>query len=221
MIPLPEDLSVKIARAERHVRELDDACRSFADSGALELVPVEGEGHVPEFSSWGVKVRQIKPTPTEIPAIFGDAIQCIRSTLEYLARALVESNGGTPMDKAGAAGTTFPVVNTSPPKGLQIGGGVDPGALSLVEDLQPYQGPRSDREGLARLHSLSVADKHRVLQVVTSGTALPSALLLYAGSSVAPYGVVSPLMRWVKGGEWAIMPMIPLPIGAQGEVWGA
>jgi hypothetical protein len=219
-IPLPNDLALKIRRAETLLRELDDVCRSYTESDPIILVPVP-ENRDSREASWGVRAKATSDAPEELSALVGDIVNNIRAPLDYLARALVVSNGGVPVDGRGPK-TAFPLVHTRPAstQGVAVSGGVHPAALEKIRDLQPYNNTLEGR-ALGLLSRLSNEDKHRAPHVTAAGMAIPSGVTLKNVGQAEPYGMVTPLMRSLRDGEWAIMPIFPAPLGARVIVSGS
>jgi hypothetical protein len=207
-IVLPDSIPLKIERAEQLLREIDKVCNTYADSSPATLVAVASDLPPTEFGLvWGVKAR-ILPSPPELRALVGDFIHNLRSVMEYLARALVISNGGTPIDEGGRK-TQFPISSKNTAPDVTIAGGVDAGALAIVRSLQPGPTGIADRHPLSLLNFLSNEDKHHAPLVVAGGTAMPAAFVIRS-SGVDPLGHISPLARWLLDGEWAVMPMFPI-----------
>lgn len=156
-----ERVLVKVVRAEELLEELRQligvyAHQHFQPIPARLVVQPEGgyfqvDGPIPLYSHG------------PHAAIIGDVVHNLRSSLDHLAWQLVEANGGTPSDKPGEQ-TAFPIRDVRR-KELRIHGGVDPRALKVIEDLQPYNvHPESPTDAdLWHLHRLDIVDKHHGL----------------------------------------------------------
>ncbi|RUR01223.1 hypothetical protein [Labedella endophytica] len=213
LIPLPDDLELKIERAEHHLRELDEMVTDYTSGLPMTLLPsTDGTRIDDQQVPWGVRANLREPPPRAIRAVAGDVGNNIRSVLDYLARALVRSNGGTPVD--GPGGTQFPIRVTPSMKALVIAGGVSAGALTEIATLQPGPDGTKNRHPLALLNRLNNGDKHQQPTVVAGGLTIPSAFRIVDLAAEPPYGMVSSLLRWLVHDEWAVMPMFPFREGA-------
>lgn len=206
-IVLPEDILIKIERAEELVRQIDDVCRGYANTVPASLVPVADPTPLPDGRvAWGVKARIVAP-PRELRALVGDAVNNLRSSLEYLARALVVTNEGTPVD-SGRLKTQFPISYGEAPSTVSIGGGVPAEALDIVRSVQPGPDGIAERHPLALLRELSNQDKHRAPMIVAGGTPIPAAFSIRT-TNPEENGFVSPLLKWLADGDWAYAPAFP------------
>jgi len=153
----------KIHRADMHHKALESELRSYIDTKPYRLRVVNdhstlARGVVNEF----LVVDHVDPIPLDIPVRIGEIAYQLRSALDQLAWQLVLANGGQPVIKR----TAFPILDTAPSV-LRIAGGVDPAALAIIEELQPYkrsQDPQTDVLWL--LSELNNIDKHRLPIVV-------------------------------------------------------
>jgi hypothetical protein len=105
------------------------------------------------------------PIDSEIAMRLGDALHNLRSTLNHLARALVEATKVSFDPRK----TSFPIFDTpegykSLSRGRVVGLGKHP--LELLDGIQPYKGGLGDR--LWQLHELDIIDKHRMLLTLAS-----------------------------------------------------
>ncbi|MBF4597163.1 hypothetical protein ITJ50_00985 [Curtobacterium sp. VKM Ac-2889] len=213
-IALPESIVTKVERAEHLVRELDQMCQIYDESRPIELVAERlPTSDIPGNDIWGVRARVVKQPPREVAAVAGDIAHNLRSSLEYLARALVVTNGGEPID-TGRQKTQFPIVNWSDLTKLTIHGGVEAEAMDVVRSVQPGPDGASSRHPLAVLGALNNEDKHHAPLVTAGGTASPAAFIIRTVEA-DPVGIISPLARWLRDGEWAVKPCFPLPADAE------
>jgi hypothetical protein len=156
----------KIHRAGMHLDDLKTEEARFLETKPYRLRVVNDHGHhgqdiINEF----VIVDQVAPIPIELPLLVGEVAYQLRSALDHLAWQLVLANNGTPVIKT----TAFPVFDTQP-KQLKIAGGVDPQALAIVENLQPYKrGQDAKSDPLWMVSELCNIDKHRLLVIVGLG----------------------------------------------------
>lgn len=148
---------VKLARAARHIQELEAVARSYLASTPFTLTRTEEpNGDL----IWRVKIN--RPVPLEWSAIVGDAVHNLRSALDLLAWQLVEINGAQ-----ASRDTCFPITQSVPPQFEQTLqralNGAHPRAIRLVRRLKPFAGGNIV---LAQLHALDITDKHRLVLVV-------------------------------------------------------
>lgn len=156
----------KVARGDEHIDALREAVRDHFDKDKHTLV-VKKDANRPD----GVRFDLPMDAPARIALIAGDAVQNLRSALDYLACALVVGNNSKPTEA-----TQFPLMlrnidgkgNTIP---VKIDGEVHPDALAVVEALQPYHAGHPSQAAMVRLgqlKELSNVDKHRHLPIVVT-----------------------------------------------------
>lgn len=163
----------KFSRAQAHLETLRTMVSSYLDNsrdgwraeagpGSWKFAPrdLDMEAEWNRWSDWSV--------------VAGDVVHNLRSSIEHLAGALVQANGGRPDDK-----TTFPVwrfrrtdgrgahalpnVVPDPP-------GVDLGARQVLDHVQPYTlADRWPMHPLWWLHAMWNQDKHRLLLLSIPG----------------------------------------------------
>jgi hypothetical protein len=121
---------------------------------------------LPQISHYAIRLATVNPLPHCIPIIAGDAVHNLRSALDHLAWQLVEAGGGNPNDR-----TSFPIITADAKAGQRYASAVGqgemakmkPGALNLLESIQPY---KSGDDTLAAIHQLDIWDKHRLIVAV-------------------------------------------------------
>lgn len=159
----------KLRRAEQHVDELYAAIATWTSNESLEkiiTVSRDHEWHTVLYSS------PHKRSPEMIPLICGDAIQNIRTSLDYAVCDLVRATGEKVSNHHAwpichsIKDFTNRVENNPKPKlsplhGIRINGQ----AWKVIEQAQPYNRPLQSRDDLAILAALSNRDKHRDLYV--------------------------------------------------------
>lgn len=146
----------KIERAEQHINDLDAAVCAF-HNGARKPCTL-GAKDYPASGKTLYEVEFVADIPARIPMLIGDALQNLRTSLDYLANELVLAGGGTP-DKR----TAFPITESaqkylseSPRKVF----GMRQEAIDKIASYKPYNGGNNT---LWRLHALNNRDKHRLL----------------------------------------------------------
>jgi len=167
------DIRAKIKRAEKYVRDLEKRLQSFRKRDPYGLrVEVD-----PQSGDQVYRVQIRARIPRAVPLLIGEILYHLRGSLDHLAWQLVLANGATP--RTGGNGTSFPIFETAAkyksdsPRKIQ---GMSPGAISILDALQPYQG---GNDILWKLHELNNIDKHRLLLV-------------------AAFGSGTPVVRWIK-----------------------
>jgi hypothetical protein len=156
---------IKLARADSHIKELDELIRPEIHAATSSIVS--------ELSSERTKlVYKIERTPRIDPGwsrIVGDALFNLRSAFDHLAWQLVCLDGGVPSEH-----TQFPVYDSRlnakrNPRSVTIRPQINrPDILTALDDVQPYQ--RHDLnmwlDSLWLVHHLNRIDKHRLLLAV-------------------------------------------------------
>jgi hypothetical protein len=148
---------LKVERAKKHIIDLEMAVSGFCQSKpyAIGVKP----HRVSEIDNVTLFVEGLQDIPSHIPLILGDAVHNLRSALDHLAGQLVLGNGETP-----TRDTEFPICDPAKEytsafakrkvKGMSVG------AKELIREMQPRN---SGDHTLWNLHSLDIADKHRLL----------------------------------------------------------
>ena len=132
------------------------------------------------------RVFDIQTPPADISLITGDVIHNLRSSLDYLAYALVIANGNTPNKQ-----TAFPIHDAAAKYVAYSGRQIELMAQSAIDAInatEPYQG--GNGAGFWVLHYLDIADKHH---------ALLTPLVNVIGASFSFPGWWSPGYRGVGG----------------------
>lgn len=84
---------LKLERAKKHADELNKAIKEFQSESPYELIEHNANGRQ-TVAIRQTEVKQIKATPPIISLLLGDFLNNCRSSLEYLAIALVSANNG-------------------------------------------------------------------------------------------------------------------------------
>lgn len=80
---------LKIARARRHIQELEAAIQSFVDTDFCRLISEKDE----KTGDQTVKLSSIAPLPSEISLITGDAVHNLRSALDHVMVQILGDDG--------------------------------------------------------------------------------------------------------------------------------
>jgi len=186
------DVREKIKRADKHIADLQIAISEFTSTEPYSItVDVETEPASPL-----VHILKADPVPPEISLIAGDAIQNLRSSLDYLACVLVRRNGGIPGKL-----TEFPIFDqpiATPNIETRFSGkvkGMRKEVIDKIRDIHPHQGGDNL---LWRLHRLNIIDKHNMLVAVW-------------GNITAVNGLPPLTDQW-NGNRWAGIPGVPLTL---------
>lgn len=169
---IPRSVFLKLNRAYEHLLTIDNEIAGYLDREPYKIVrnvqPSDPNLVLIEF-------HVVSEPDERIGVILGDCIHNLRSALDHLTCCLVEKNGGTITTT-----TQFPILNVRPTNktgqllGPNIGGGVAPNVLTVIDLLQPYiRGNDAPRHPLSILRSLSNADKHRLLHITAAYLASP------------------------------------------------
>lgn len=159
---MPADVHAKLLRAVALWRELGSLNNEY-------LGGVEQRQDVVllrEQQAYRVRLQLDPAPPASMAVIFGEILQHLRSSLDYLARDLVIAHGASPRD-GGPGSTQFPIHVQRPKNPLRILPAVAPEALRTVEALQPFHAEAPDGHPLARLQELNNHDKHRLLHLTS------------------------------------------------------
>jgi hypothetical protein len=174
---MPLDLNgcyAKIERAKKHIRDFDRERIFFLDADPYVVITkFNSEQNVTESILGPLPVM-----PNELSLMVGDAIQNLRSALDYLVAALVRSIGNEPRF------VYFPISET-PEKYISESEGKTKGmpqeAKQLIDSMEPYGGGNGN--DLWYLHTLNNADKHRLLMTVCANVGQQAIFTLSPGGN--------------------------------------
>jgi hypothetical protein len=147
--------------AKKHIDNFDAAVADFRSTNPHTV----RKKHNLEAGSVTYYVESVPDIDPELAMRFGDAVHNLRSTLDHLARALVEATG-VPFDPKN---TSFPICNCAKDyKSLaraRVVGLREP-CLKILDRIEPYKGGSSHQ--LWQLNELDLIDKHRMLVAVAT-----------------------------------------------------
>jgi hypothetical protein len=199
---------LKIARAKRHLHELESEVLDFLASKPFALMVEAPEAFQHTGShAWTARIR--KPIPTQFSTVIGDVIHNLRSSLDLMACDLVRLTGKS------AEKVYFPFCNaeedfhkTIKERHLHHAGAE---VVELIKNLKPWRGGNVP---LRAIHDLDIQDKHQALVPMAAFTASSPITLTGLGNS--PVNVPSIPTRF-KDGQWVmvIMPIANLPLGSE------
>ncbi|GAB4352446.1 MAG: hypothetical protein Kow00114_01150 [Kiloniellaceae bacterium] len=148
-----EGPKLKIERAEAHIRDLQAAVAAFHQTDPYALVREEKGG------KYHYRIRILQPVPTSFALLIGDAIQNLRTALDYAACCLaIQKNPAANVnDVSFPIGADLAKFKSSAKDKIRK---LTPEARAFIEALKPYQG---GNDAFWRLHRLAVRDRHRLL----------------------------------------------------------
>ena len=153
---------MKLNRSEKHIAEFRDASTTFFGGKPYEYAFSDDLKTNERF--W--YMTRCDDIPKYLSAIVGDALQNLRSCLDYVIHeAIFKETGRWPIRRT----IGFPIGEDSsktrhPEFGRRVEG-LGQAAKELILSLKPYQG---GNDTLWRLHSLNNLDKHQLLVVAAS-----------------------------------------------------
>jgi hypothetical protein len=174
----PFDASyLKIARAKRHVQELENVIAQYLADGPADITSsIEG-------NKVFVTVNKLKPVPVETSAIVGDFFHNLRSALDLMACELCGPPGKPD------ATVRFPFcAEESELDGMIKRRGFDKAgadAVRLMKELKPY---KSGNVALRAIHDLNIRDKHKMLIVHPMKAGSPIIDTQHPGGGIAFVG---------------------------------
>ena len=161
-----EAIQSKISRANKHISDFRLAASGFMKANPYGIL-VERDQNTRKRIYTVTKVTPIAP---QIRLIAGDAIQNLRSTLDYLAYGLVRANKTQPSTRV-----CFPISKCEPFTKQQQTTfarqveGMTQDAIDAIQSIKPYKG---GNDTLWQLHSLNIIDKHRLLTAAATCVSL-------------------------------------------------
>jgi hypothetical protein len=162
---------LKLDRAEHHIKTFSDDLETFCkrDPAPFGFRPEDtpGPNHSVEYVLYAI-VRE--PPPRELALPIGDALQNMRSALEYLAYEL-----SSPKMKRSNK-TAFPIFSDEcqfKVRGVPKIKSMGTDEQTLIERVQPYAASKiPSNDPLAILRKLSNLDKHQLLVPVIAAVSL-------------------------------------------------
>lgn len=173
MPPTARGSELKLAHAHDHLHEVRELIQRWTDA-CLRTLREEPDLHeAGYFCAW----IDAAPLDTQrLSLLIGDCLQAFRSALDHLAFELACAFT-VPMTEEIEKDSNFPILSDLDKTGFGRGPhkwlssrakvrGMDPGAQTVIEGLQPYKrGNAYDADPLWILGELNNIDKHRVLHV--------------------------------------------------------
>jgi hypothetical protein len=155
-------VSLKVERAKKHLRDLDEAIDQFLGTSPYGV----GHRRDPETRRLVYFVRNVEPTPDCLPLLAGDAVQNLMGALDHLAYQMVCCDTRDQPPKPN--GIYFPIADNAEKyrkekRGKMLGALQE--TLDAIDALKPY---KEGNEELWALHRLNNIEKHRLLITVGS-----------------------------------------------------
>jgi hypothetical protein len=143
-------LLVKVDRAYRHILDFDERLLRFRNSHPYKVFS-EDDLNARERTFY---LRILKEMPSEFPALIGDIVQNLRSSLDHLAWHLVKSSPVIP--KARDKDIYFPIFESAgeynPGKMRKIEG-MSQAAIDAIDRVEPYYRVDGGRIGQGTNHA--------------------------------------------------------------------
>jgi hypothetical protein len=151
----------KADRAKKHIEELKTALFAF-HNGAKRPCALSAQDYTASGKTL-YEVTFVADIPVEIPLLIGDALQNLRTSLDYLAWEWVLATAGTPTKR-----TSFPITESAQKYLSDSPGKVAGMRQEVIDKIATYKPYKGGNEALWRLHALNNGDKHRLLIAVAS-----------------------------------------------------
>lgn len=177
-----DSVKQKIVRAAEHLKSLETELQRYLDGKPGEMVAEE------ETDSGRVILHfhARTPIPPSVPLIIGDALQNLRSSLDYLVWELVLTAKNNPGDKH-----MFPICDSVEAFEYQLGrhrlDGIPADALTEIKGLQPYHyGQRKEGAPIRVIDSFCNINKHRrvLLTVLAAYASRTEIISSHTGRSI-------------------------------------
>lgn len=171
------DWGIKLARADEHMDAVEAGVKRWVESEPYRIT----DELDPESGYTVVYAEQLSDPSPNLAAIIGDAIQNLRSCLDYIALALSERNYGGVLPENLAGICHFPISGSEKKFAATRRSCVPHIArepLAIIERAQPYRSQFGvEGSQLLTLKALSDFDKHRGLPlVIKAGKAYSGAI---------------------------------------------
>ncbi len=168
----PRGCRAKIERAKQQIHDLNIEITALLTSGIYSVVgECQAERNRYVFKLIG------PPVPLRISVIAGEIIHHFRSCFDHVIWALARINGLPDTEVV-----NFPVCDSPDKFKKAVGNGIIKGVSRdfrpLIEALQPYRIPDPRNSILQIIHDLDIADKHRLLTVVSHTLVLGNSILI-------------------------------------------
>ncbi len=203
-----ESAILKVARASRHIQELEHGIGEYLASKPVVLIVEQPEDLIDlDCHVWVARVK--RTVPKEFAVVIGDVVHNLRAALDLLATDLVRLNGQD------GSSVYFPFAQTDANLERQIKEKnfrrAHPDVVALLRSLKPYTGGNVALRGL---HDLDIQDKHQALIPTFSAAKTEEFTMLFNGA-------VNTIPEWAssipRDGYWMVMmPALDnVPLGSE------
>jgi hypothetical protein len=161
----------KLRRAEVHIFDVKARLREWASDGCRTFTQSDGNGGI------GIYGQQMKPLPGEISVIIGDALQCLRNSLDNLAFSLAKAHrpNMTPEDERDIS---FPIYNNAVGNGAKAIKLMDKPVKDDIRALAPNPARQPVKEDMLWLLNRTANwDKHRAVTIAIAGIGISHVFL--------------------------------------------
>ena len=187
------DIKEKLKWADKHISDFKTAVAQYWSTKPYGVrVDDETDPAKPL-----IHIIKADPVPPEIRLIAGDVIQHLRSTLDYLACALVRANNQPVGRTIEFPISDGPITSKNEDRFAAKVKGMRKEVIRQIKDVHAYQGGDNL---LWRLHRLNIVDKHNMLVTALGG--------ITAANDLPPIGD-----QW-NGNRWMGIPGVPLTLKA-------
>ena len=173
---VPDSVRLKIIWSKKHLDTLDSEIEQWR-SGSRNPFRLQRIRDGVPLTEFRAKVRFDPTIPDSIPLLIGDAVHNLRSALDHLACALVNTKGPSTYE-AGRTRIEFPIFADQvkfKSNGASKIRKMDTEARKEIEAVQPYHAGDNARSGrLWILHQLDIIDKHRQITIMGGRYSLPA-----------------------------------------------
>jgi len=148
-------IKLKLERADKHIHELESELLAFKKANPYKI----GTKDDPQTRQLIYYITKADDVPARVSLIAGDALQNLRTALDYLAWQLVPASERS-------AQTSFPISDDAAKyetEKVRKIKGMPQAAVDAIDATKPYKG---GNDALWRLHRLNNIDKHRLLVTV-------------------------------------------------------
>lgn len=150
-----EGPSLKIERADKHIRELDDALNAFVETDFCRF----GVEFDPKRGHYVLRFKMTKKPPRELGTVIGDAVHNLRSALDLAYCDILRDIGETPTDYS-----RFVFEEDREKLVAKLKSGPMKAAADIIDLLADVVKPyRTANNPLFLLHNLDISDKHFLL----------------------------------------------------------
>ncbi len=171
----------KLARAEAHIKDLEALMTAWRSNGYRTFKKPNSEGRFVLYA------EQLEPLPDPVDLVLGDALQCLRNSLDHIVFALSkEETPGMTAEEEGE--TAFPIYDKGVKPASRAIACLSSAARKDVRRLAPDPGRGELSEHpLCLLHKMSNRDKHRSIAVLATAIG-PTDLRVNSASYLEIFG---------------------------------